>query len=57
MKLIAGLLLVFLLSAQGSALADVDIDDIKFVSKASVNTLYNASSLALLSTCTFPNPN
>lgn len=50
MKLIAGLLLVFLLSVQGNALADVDIDDIKLPRGFEIEVyanVPNARSLAL----------
>lgn len=50
MKLIAGLLLVFLLSVQGSALADVDLDDIKLPRGFAIEIyahVPNARSLAL----------
>jgi glucose/arabinose dehydrogenase len=49
-KLIAGLLLVFLLSVQGNALADVDIDDIKLPRGFEIEVyahVPNARSLAL----------
>jgi glucose/arabinose dehydrogenase len=49
-KLIAGLLLVFLLSVQGSALADVDLDDIKLPRGFAIEIyahVPNARSLAL----------
>ena len=50
MKLIGGLLLVFLLSVQGSALADVDLDDIKLPRGFKIEIyahVPNARSLAL----------